>query len=88
MKSFLREISTTGDVAGYETPFAFSTKGPNSKRLKDIRKWMKVFVWELARNTDLNEALEPDDYRKIKELIRAEIAIVMFDLFKKRKAWM
>jgi len=88
MKSFLREISTTGDVAGYETPFAFSTKGPNSKRLKDIRKWMKVFGWELARNTDLNEALEPDDYRKIKELIRAEIAIVMFDLFKKRKAWM
>jgi len=38
MKSFLREISTTGDVAGYEMPFAFSTKGPNSKRLKDIRK--------------------------------------------------
>jgi hypothetical protein len=38
MKSFLKEISTTSDVVGYETPYAFSTKGPNSKRLKNIRK--------------------------------------------------
>jgi len=32
MKSFLKEMSVTGDIAGYETPNAFSTKGPNSKR--------------------------------------------------------
>lgn len=88
MKSFLKEISATCDVAGYDTPYAFSTKGPNSKRLKDIRKWCKIFGWEAAKGINLNEELEPEDYSKIKELIRAEIAIVMFDLFKKRKAWM
>ena len=38
MKSFLREMSTTGDVAGYETPYAFSKKGPDSRRLKNVRK--------------------------------------------------
>ena len=88
MKSFLREVSTTGDIAGYETPYAFSTKGPNSKRLKDIRKWCKIFGWEAAKGASLSEEFEPEDYRKIKELIRTEMALIMFDLFKKRKAWM
>ena len=87
MKSFLKEMSTTGDIAGYETPYAFSTRGPNSKRLKDVRKWCKIFGWEAAKGISLNEELESDDYRKIKELIRSEMAIIMFDLFRKRKAW-
>jgi len=88
MKSFLREISTTGSGEGYQTPNAFSAKGPNSKRLKDIRKWCKIFGWEAAKGISLNEELEPEDYKQIKELIRAEIALVMFQLFKKRKAWL
>lgn len=36
----------------------------------------------------LQEALDKKDYAEIKAIIRAEIAAVMFDLFKKRAVWL
>ena len=38
-------------------------------------------------NGKLNEALTKDDYKDIKDLIRAELAAVFFDLFKKKQIW-
>jgi len=35
----------------------------------------------------LNEVLDSADYEEIKSLIRAEIAAVLFDLYKKRTVW-
>ena len=35
----------------------------------------------------LDEALTSHDYKDIKDIIRAEIAAVFFDLFKKRQMW-
>jgi hypothetical protein len=35
----------------------------------------------------LDEALSKKDYIEIKEIIRAEIAAVFFDLFRKRGVW-
>lgn len=35
----------------------------------------------------LNEALDKKDYAEIKDIIRAEIAAVFFDLFRKRGVW-
>lgn len=39
VKSALNEISQTGNVAGYQTPFAFTGKDDESK--KDKKDWMK-----------------------------------------------
>jgi hypothetical protein len=36
----------------------------------------------------LNEALDKKDYMEIKDIIRAEIAAVFFDLFKKKSMWL
>ena len=35
----------------------------------------------------LDEALTKQDYMEIKDIIRAEIAAIFFDLFKKRAIW-
>ena len=35
----------------------------------------------------LNEAIEPDEYRKIRAVIRKEVSAIFFELFKKRKTW-
>ena len=39
------------------------------------------------KKQNLNEALSSEDYQKLRDIIRAEIAAVMFDLFKKRNMW-
>tara|TARA_R110002126_G_scaffold237057_3_gene380633 strand:+ start:339 stop:479 length:141 start_codon:yes stop_codon:yes gene_type:complete len=36
----------------------------------------------------LNEQLTDNEVRNIRELIRMEVASILFDLFKKRKAWL
>ena len=36
--SIIREMTCTGDIAGYETPFAFSEKGKKNKKIDDLLK--------------------------------------------------
>ena len=36
----------------------------------------------------LNEQLTDNEVRNIRELLRMEVASILFDLFKKRKAWL
>lgn len=117
VKEILQELSTTGNVAGYSTPFAFTGKDNKTKkkRLKQIKKDWKYtedledaddimestntakFVYSnvpydkyaflKSGKVDINEELTIDDIKEIKDIIRIELASVMFDLFKKRQMW-
>jgi hypothetical protein len=35
----------------------------------------------------IKEELEPEDYIELREIIRAEIASIFFDLYKKKNVW-
>lgn len=35
----------------------------------------------------LKEELTNEDYRKIQDLIRMEVASILFDMYRKRRAW-
>ena len=54
----LDEITTTGDVAGYSTPFAFSSKDDEEKKKKRLTKNTGYSV--------VNEALNEKDLKQIK----------------------
>ena len=71
-KKELEEITTTGDVDGYSTPFAFAdtNKGYRKKKKKRV-----------------HEELEKQDLTMIKELIRRVIADVIRDIWLKRNTW-
>ena len=53
----------------------------NKQQLKEIIK-------EEIQEHLLQEALDKKDMAAIRQLIRTEIATVMFDLFKKRAVWL
>ena len=40
-----------------------------------------------GRTGVINEALEPNDEREIRDIIRKEVSAIFFELFKKRKTW-
>ena len=77
-EEILDEMTTTGDIAGYNTPFAFSGKN-SSKRKKKV-----------ATNStgyDLVEGIDEKDIRKIKGLIRQVVANIIRDIWIKRSVW-
>ena len=67
----LGEITTTGDIAGYETPYAFT--GPGRKRKK--------------RKKPVTEEITKDDLRLLKTMIRTEVAAIIRDIWIKRSTW-
>jgi hypothetical protein len=71
----LEEITTTGDVDGYSTPFAFDPEG--EERKKKYKNSLKK----------VNEALESKDIEIIKKLIRDVIGDVYRDIWIKRNSW-
>ena len=71
----LEEITTTNDVAGYNTPFAFDPEG--EERKKKYKNSLKK----------VNEALEAKDLEIIKKLIRNVISDVYRDIWIKRNSW-
>ena len=71
----LDEITTTSDVAGYNTPFAFDPEG--EERKKKYKNSLKK----------VNEALESKDIEIIKKLIRDVIGDVYRDIWIKRNSW-
>ena len=75
----LEEITVTGNVAGYNTPFAFSgNKGKNKKK-------------EVSTNSTgysvVKEAIDEKDIKIIKKLIRDVISDVYRDIWIKRNSW-
>ena len=77
----LEEITTTGDVAGYLTPFAFSdnSEEEKKKRLKRIKK--------STGYTAVTEALDDKDLKQINKLIRDVVGDILRDIWLKRNAW-
>ena len=58
------------------------------KIVAELDKHMLVIFEERqVQQNRLDEALTSKDYAEIKDIIRAEIAAVFFDLFKKRAMW-
>ena len=73
----LEEITTTGDVAGYQTPFAFGKT--SKKRKKNIEKQTGYkFV---------TEALDDKDLKQINKLIRDVVGDILRDIWLKRNTW-
>ena len=71
----LDEMTTTVDVDGYSTPFAFDPEG--EERKKKYKNSLKK----------VNEALEAKDLVIIKKLIRDVISDVYRDIWIKRNSW-
>tara|TARA_A100001391_G_scaffold112488_1_gene75583 strand:+ start:188 stop:493 length:306 start_codon:yes stop_codon:yes gene_type:complete len=75
----LEEITTTGDVAGYSTPFAFSSKEDEKKKKKRLTKSTGYSV--------VSEALDSKDLKEINKMIRDVVADILRDIWLKRTAW-
>ena len=78
----LNELSVTGDIAGYQTPYAFSGGRKKDKKRRK-RNATNSTGYEIVR-----EAIESSDIPQISKLIRLELASLFYDLFRKRRAWM
>lgn len=77
----LDEMTATGNVDGYSTPFVFTGK---KKKNKDKKK--KV----ATNSTDfeiVKEALDDKDLKQIKILIRNVVANILRDIWLKRTTW-
>ena len=72
----LEEITTTGNVAGYNTPFAFTGGKKKKKKYKDNTYREK-----------LGEALDDKDLIKIRKLIKVVVGDIFRDIWLKRTAW-
>ena len=77
----LEEITTTGDVAGYLTPFAFSDNSEEEKKKK--LKRLKKSTGYIA----VTEALDDKDLKQIQKLIRDVVGDILRDIWLKRNAW-
>ena len=75
----LEEITTTGDVAGYSTPFAFSSKEDEKKKKKRLKKSTGF--------TFVSEAIDDKDLKQITKLIRNVVGDILRDIWLKRNTW-
>ena len=67
------EITTTGDIEGYNTQFAFKDDDDEKRK----RKF----------KSPVSEEIDRDDIKNIRELIRTEVARIIRDIWIKRAAW-
>ena len=77
----LDEITTTGNVAGYNTPFAFTGNSKKSKKKK------KKYSTNSTGYEVVNEALDDKDIKMIKKLIKDVVGDIFRDIWLKRTAW-
>ena len=72
----LDEITTTGDIAGYETPFAFDPEGKKKNKSKKNSYRKKI-----------GEGLDKQDLEVIKKLVRDVVGDIYRDIWLKRNSW-
>ena len=75
----LEEITTTGNVAGYSTPFAFSSKEDEEKKKKRLKK--------STGYSFVSEALDDKDLKIVRKLIRDIVGNILRDIWLKRATW-
>ena len=74
----LDEMTTTNDIAGYSTPFAFDPTGDKIKK--------KFRTKKNTHREKIGEALESKDLVVIKKLIRSVVGNIIRDIWLKRSA--
>ena len=77
----LDEITTTGNVAGYSTPFAFTGGSKKNKKKK------KKYSTNSTGYEVVSEALDNKDLDKIQKLIKLVVGDIIRDIWLKRSAW-
>ena len=85
IQDLIRDITTTHAGMAYNTPYVFNKDGKINKDI--LKRFLQIWKYELVNTVKMDEELEPEDYSKIRSLIRSELASVMFFLFKKRAMW-
>ena len=75
----LEEITTTGSIDGYSTPFAFDPEGEKIKK--------KFKSKANSHRKKIGEALDKQDIEVIRKLIRDVISDVYRDIWIKRNSW-
>ena len=75
----LDEMTVTGNVDGYSTPFAFSGKKGKKKK--------KKITTNSTGFKPVNETLDKKDLEIIKKLIRDVVGDIYRDIWLKRNAW-
>ena len=75
----LEEITTTGNVDGYSTPFAFTGKKGKAKK--------KQISTNSTGYDVVSEALDDKDLKQITKLIRNVVGDILRDIWLKRTAW-
>ena len=77
----LEEMTSTGNIDGYSTPFAFRGKSKKGKK-KNKEISTNSTDYELVK-----EALDDKDLKQIKKLIRDVVANILRDIWLKRTTW-
>ena len=75
------EITVTGNVDGYNTPFAFAGKGKKSKKRR------KKISTNSTGYDMVSEDLSNSDIKSIRKLIRDVVANILRDIWLKRSTW-
>ena len=75
------EITSTGNVDGYGTPFAFSDGSKKAKKKK------KKYSTNSTGYEMVNEALDKQDLEQIKKVVRLLVNDILRDIWLKRTAW-
>ena len=73
----LDEITVTGDVEGYNTPFAFDPEGKKRKKKYRANSYRKK----------IKEELDSKDLDIIKKVIRDVVGDIYRDIWLKRNSW-
>ena len=73
----LDEMTSTANIDGYSTPFAFDPEG--KKRKKKFKK--------NSYRKKIGESIDDKDLKMITKLIRSVVADVIRDIWLKRTAW-
>tara|TARA_Y100001963_G_C6663170_1_gene391500 strand:- start:601 stop:921 length:321 start_codon:yes stop_codon:yes gene_type:complete len=72
-------VTTTGDIDGYSTPFAFTAKKGKKKKKKISTNSTGYKV--------VKEGLDKQDLEVIKKLIRSVVGDIYRDIWLKRASW-
>ena len=73
----LDEITVTGDVEGYSTPFAFDPEGEKKKKKYRANSYRRK----------IKEELDSKDLAIIKKVIRDVVGDIYRDIWLKRNSW-